>query len=144
MPRGDVFAKALSVFFPWRRLRSPPYHRPPSSCSPTVPSLQLPCICGAVTVRGGLQKYSLQFCGLDLELYLLWDRLWTCQTDSYFCFPLSCSRCNWVSLHVSVHFDQLGVTVHVMFVIAPLLAGFLNISFCTLPYFNCRSPHVGQ
>lgn len=37
-------------------------------------------------MRGRQQTHSLQSCWLERALYLLWDRLWTCQTDSYFCY----------------------------------------------------------
>lgn len=84
--RGRCFCQSTLCFHPVAEAHVPSYNQqPPSSCFPAVPSLQLPCICGAIPVRGGRQKYSLQSRGLELALYLLWDRLWTRQTYSYFC-----------------------------------------------------------
>ena len=88
---GGVGAKWRCIYWsplcfsPRWRLTSIRNQQPPSLCVPAVPSPQLSCICGAVTVRGTQQTHSLQPCWLEGALYLLWDRLWTCQTDSYFC-----------------------------------------------------------
>lgn len=88
-------------FSPWRRLTSIGNQWPPSLRFPTVPSLQLSCICGAITVRGRQPTHSLKPRWLVQALYLLWDRLWTCQTDSNFCLfsehsaPLGCLPCEF-------------------------------------------------
>lgn len=115
-------------FSPRWRLTSIRNQQPPSFCFPTVPSLQLSCICGAITVRGRQQTHSLQSCWLERALYLLWDRLDLSNRLIFlFIFAVLCS--GWVSLHVSVHCDQQGVTVHdVTFVTPPLLMKLHNLS----------------
>lgn len=122
VPGGDAFAKALSVFTPWRRLTSPPTTsslHPLLPASQQVPSLQLPCICGAIPVRGGRQKYSWQSRGFGAgALFALGQTLDSSNILIFLLISqLLCCAC--VSLYVSVHFDRWGVTVHVAFVTAP-------------------------
>lgn len=92
VPGGDAFAKALSVFTPWRRLTSPPTT---SSLHPPASQQFLACSSPVFVepsqweVGGRNIPYSPV--DLELALYLLWDRLWTRQTYSYFCWSPSCS-----------------------------------------------------
>lgn len=122
-----------SVLSPRRRPKAPSQNQQPHPpASQQFLACSHPYICGAITVRGALQKYSLQSRGLKLALYLLWDLgLETLDSSNILIFLLisqllGCA-CVCVSLCVSVHFDQLGVTVRVAFVIAPLADGFLTL-----------------
>lgn len=84
---GIVSHKHEIVGAKWRRFSWNPLAV--NSCFfPTAPRQQLYCICGAIAVRGRKQAHSSQSHWLGWTLYLLWDTLWTCQIDSYFCLFL--------------------------------------------------------
>lgn len=110
---------------------------------PAAPRLQLPCVCGAIPVRGGLQKYSLQSRGLELALYLLWDRLWTRQTYSYFCWSPSCSA---VLLCLSLWVCTLTreVLQYMSCLSLPLNWQISHPFHSTSVVFNCTSVHIWQ
>lgn len=100
---------------------------------PTAPSLQLYCICGAITVRGRQETHSLQSCWLGWTLYLLWDTLWTCQIDSYFClFLQSLALCRCLSTWACT-LTSWGVSVHGTLVSLHSLVKFPN-NFWTAYY----------
>lgn len=143
--RRRCFCQSTLCFHPVAEAHVPSYNQqPPSSCFPAVPSLQLPCICGASPVRGGLQKYSLQSRGLELALYLLWDRLSTRQTYSYFCWSPSCSAVlvclsMWVcTLTSEVLQYMLRLSLPPNWQISQPFRSTLVFSF------NCGSAHIWQ
>lgn len=105
--RRRCFCQSTLCFHPVAEAHVPSYNQqPPSSCFPAVPSLQLSCICGAIPVRGGRQKYSLQSRGFGAgALFALGQTLDSSNILIFLLISqLLCCAC--ASLYVSVHFDQ--------------------------------------